>query len=86
MPTQLISAIPAGRASDDRIAVDAGGNVFVTDIGDHTVRKITAGGSVSTVAGVAGVPGNADGVGTEIVHEESPDQLSHHGRRPVLVR
>jgi len=46
------------------VAVDAGGNVYATDIGNHNIRKITAGGSVSTLAGMAGVAGFADGVGT----------------------
>ncbi len=46
------------------VAVDGGGNVYVTDIGDHTIRKITAAGAVSTLAGTVGVAGLADGVGT----------------------
>ena len=46
------------------IAVDAFGNVYVTDIGNHNIRKITAGGSVSTVAGSAGVSGSLDGTGS----------------------
>ena len=46
------------------IAVDGSGNLFVTDIGDHTIRKITAGGSVTTVAGSVGVAGSLDGSGT----------------------
>lgn len=46
------------------VAVDATGNVYVTDIGDHTVRKITPAGSVTTLAGSAGVSGSLDGFGT----------------------
>lgn len=45
------------------IAVDAWGNVFVTEEGNHTVRRIAPNGTVTTVAGAAGQPGNADGVG-----------------------
>src|SRR3569832_861004 len=45
------------------IGVDAQGNVYVTDATRHTVRKITPGGLVSTIAGAAGVSGHADGVG-----------------------
>ena len=45
------------------VAVDAAGNVFVVDNGDHTVRKITPGGTVSTFAGQAGSQGSADGPG-----------------------
>lgn len=45
------------------VAVDAAGNVFVTDAGNHTVRKITPQGVVSTLAGVPGVEGSNDGAG-----------------------
>lgn len=46
------------------IAADAAGNVYVADSGNSTVRKITPGGSVSTIGGSPGQIGNIDGVGT----------------------
>jgi len=46
------------------IAVDSNGNVYVTDSGDNTIRKITPSGVVSTLAGTPSVWGGyADGVG-----------------------
>jgi hypothetical protein len=45
------------------VAVDSGGNIYVADTGNSTIRKITSGGVSSTLAGAAGNPGNADGTG-----------------------
>lgn len=39
------------------------GTLYVTDLLNHTVRKITPDGTVSTVAGTVGVAGSFDGVG-----------------------
>ncbi len=45
------------------VAVDGAGNLYVADYGNHTIRKVTADGTVTTLAGTAGVPGSADGTG-----------------------
>ncbi|HWA26194.1 MAG TPA: hypothetical protein VG734_11065 [Lacunisphaera sp.] len=46
------------------ITVDSADNLYVTDTGNHTIRKITPAGVVTTLAGLAGVTGNNDGPGT----------------------
>ena len=45
------------------VAVDSAGDVYVADTGNHTMRKITSAGAVTTLAGSAGVTGSADGTG-----------------------
>ena len=46
------------------IAVDGAGNIYVDDTFNKTIRKITAAGVVSTIAGTAGTAGFADGQST----------------------
>jgi len=46
------------------LAVDASGNVYIADSGNHTIRIMTPAGVVSTIAGVALSPGGNDGPGT----------------------
>jgi hypothetical protein len=46
------------------VAVDAAGHAIVSDCGNATLRKITRDGTVTTVAGAAGQPGQVDGKGT----------------------
>jgi hypothetical protein len=47
------------------VAYDGAGNLFVADTKNHTLRKVTiATGAVTTVAGMAGNPGFANGSGS----------------------
>ncbi len=46
------------------LATDGPGTLYVADTGNHTIRKILVGtGEVTTIAGVAGIPGSGDGTG-----------------------
>ncbi len=45
------------------VAVDTSGNVYVADSYNHTIRKITSAGVVTTIAGTAGISGSANGTG-----------------------
>ena len=44
-------------------AVDESGNVYVSDYLNFTVRKVSRTGVVTTLAGLAGTVGSADGEG-----------------------
>ena len=47
------------------LAVNASGTIYLVEWGNHTVRKITSAGEVTTIAGLAGAVGSADGNGSE---------------------
>ena len=46
------------------VAVDIGGNAYVVDFGNNTIRKVTAAGMVTTLVGQARVSGSVDGTGS----------------------
>jgi DNA-binding beta-propeller fold protein YncE len=45
------------------VATDAAGNVYIADTANQVIRMITPAGVVSTIAGVAGMTGDNDGIG-----------------------
>nr|MBP7143420.1 immunoglobulin domain-containing protein [Opitutaceae bacterium] len=47
--------------SPNGIAVDSLGTIYVADEGNHIIRKVLPNGTVSTLAGIAGFGGAADG-------------------------
>ncbi len=55
------------------LALDAGGNLYISDSGNHRVRKISAAGTISTVAGagVAGFSGDGGLATNALLNEPS---------------
>jgi len=58
-------ATDARFSQPEALAVDGAGTVYVADAWNHTIRKITPAGVVSTLAGLAGNPGAADGTNSK---------------------
>ena len=45
------------------LAIDGSGNLYVADTGNNTIRRVSPTGVVSTLAGLMGTTGSADGIG-----------------------
>jgi serine/threonine protein kinase len=52
-------------SSPSALAVDSAGYIYVADMGNDTIRKISPSGDVRTLAGLAGEPGRIDGEGAQ---------------------
>ena len=46
------------------LAVDSSGNLYVADTANNTIRRISASGAVTTLAGTPGTAGSTDGTGS----------------------
>ncbi|HEY4323619.1 MAG TPA: hypothetical protein VGN20_06525 [Mucilaginibacter sp.] len=55
----------AGMSYPAGIAVDASGNVYVSDMLDHVINRISQDGTVTLIAGTKGKRGYKDGIGKE---------------------
>jgi len=66
------------------IAIDSAGNLYITDTGNYTVRVMAPGGTVTTLAGVAGITGTADGTGSA-ARFGKPTALTVDGNGNVYV-
>ena len=55
--------------SPDGLTADLAGNAYVAD-NSNTIRKVTPAGVVSTIAGIPGVTGSSDGVGSAATFDQ----------------
>lgn len=71
--------------SPQGIAMDTqSSNMFVSDTGNHTIRYISPAGKVTTVLGVAGTSGSADGIGTA-ARFNSPEGITQDTAKNLYV-
>lgn len=66
------------------VTVDGAGNVFVSDTSNHTVRKVTQAGVVTTLAGSVAQSGSADGLATA-AQFNSPTNIAAGANGAVFV-
>lgn len=66
------------------VAVDGAGNAYVSDTRNCTIRKITPAGATTTLAGQAGMCGNADGTGA-IARFNNPQGMAIDCSGNILV-
>lgn len=66
------------------IASAPDGSLYVADTGNHTIRRIGADGTVTTVAGEAGVAGYNEGVG-RAAHLNMPSGIDVNARGEVFI-
>lgn len=74
-PAAVVTTLAGGRGQSDGqgtaagflapvgIHVDVGGIIWIADSGNHTIRRMTPDGTVTTFAGRAGVQGDTEGIG-----------------------
>lgn len=74
----------AGFKNPRAVACDQVGNIYLTDTGSHTIRKISPAGIFSTLAGKGGFQGSVDGLGDQ-ARFSSPGGVAIDGAGNVYV-
>jgi sugar lactone lactonase YvrE len=67
------------------IEVDSSGNVYIGDAGNHTVRKVVPGGTISTVAGTGTAGYNGDGIAATSARLYGPNGVALDRRGNLYI-
>ena len=78
------SALEARFSGAVGVAVDEVGNIYVVERVNQTIRKISAEGVVSTIAGVVGVKGAADG-NLGVATFNNPQGLAYYNKQLFIA-
>lgn len=85
-----IAGYADGPAADARfdgaagIAIDEADNIYVTEDRNHTIRKITPAGVVTTLAGIAKTPGAANGA-LNVATFNTPEGISYYNKQLFIA-
>jgi alpha-tubulin suppressor-like RCC1 family protein/sugar lactone lactonase YvrE len=74
----------ASFSSPSGVVADGSGNLFVSDTGNHTIRRVTPAGAVTTFAGSSGVSGSTDAAGA-LARFSGPTGLAIDGSGNIYV-
>ncbi|MBI4474706.1 MAG: IPT/TIG domain-containing protein, partial [Acidobacteria bacterium] len=67
------------------IALDAAGNLFISDNGNHCIRRIDASGIITTFAGTGAAGASADGVRATLAQLRSPAGIALDGKSNLFI-
>jgi hypothetical protein len=85
--TDLVGSADGGGGRFDHpsdVVVDAAGNIYVADSGNHAIRKIDSSGNVTTLAGDLGYSGNQDSTGASALFN-SPQGIAIDAAGNIIV-
>lgn len=67
------------------VAVDAAGNLYIADMGNHRVRRVGTDGKISTIAGNGQIGRGADGIPATQSPLNYPSSVAVDGKGDVLI-
>ncbi|NBV86703.1 MAG: hypothetical protein EBS01_10700, partial [Verrucomicrobia bacterium] len=79
-----VTTLASGFSNPKGVASDANGNVYVADLGNHVIRRVSPEGDVSTLAGYPGWAGYNDAAGSS-ARFYNPRAVAVDGRGNVYV-
>ncbi len=78
-------AATAAKMRPWRMAVDGSGTVYITDAGNHRVRKVSASGIITTIAGTGTAGFSGDGGAATAADLNYPDGIAVDGSSNIYV-